>query len=78
MNGDGIALAAIALAATAMGGMIWIVKYLATTLSVDLKEHTKAAIAQTAASKEVLTFMVNLNGKLTTAAQKTAKESEKA
>lgn len=78
MGGDGIALAAIALAATAMGGMIWVTKYFATTLSGDLKEHTKAAVAQTAASKEVLTFMQNLNGKLVSATQKTVKEGEKA
>jgi len=57
-------LAAIALAATTVGALIWVVKYFANTLSTDLKEHTKAAQEQTRASREVLKFMKNLNGKL--------------
>lgn len=66
-----ITLAAIALAATTVGALIWVVKYFAQTLSDDLKEHTKAATElasaakeQSKASKEVLTFMRKLNGKL--------------
>lgn len=68
-----VALAAIALAATTVGGLIWVVKYLASTLSQDLKEHTQAAISQKEASEEVLIFMKNLNGKLTQAAIDTVK-----
>lgn len=71
MDNVEVALAAIALAATAIGGVIWVVKYLAKTLSTDLQEHTKAAIElkhaaqeQTLASNEVLVFMKKLNGKL--------------
>ena len=66
-----VSIAAIALAATAIGGVIWVVKYLAKTLSNDLQEHTKAATEltiaaqeQTKASNEVLIFMKKLNGKL--------------
>ena len=71
MTGAEVALAALGLAATSIGGLIWVVKYLANTLSKDLKEHTKAAVelqvaskAQTRASNEVLVFMKKLNGKL--------------
>lgn len=78
-----VALSAIALAATAVGGVIWVVKYLANTLSKDLKEHTTAATQltqaaqeQTKASKEVLTFMRNLNGKLAKATIATAEEQQ--
>ena len=71
---NAVALAAIALAATSVGGIIWAAKYFANTLSKDLNEHTKAAISQSRASEEVLTFMKNLNGKLTTATKKTIKE----
>lgn len=59
-----VALAAIGLAATTVGGLIWVVKYFAKTLSKDLQEHTAAAITQAQASEEVLKFMKNLNGKL--------------
>lgn len=81
MGTDPVALAAIAFAATMGGGVIWVVKYLARELSGDLREHTKAAISntaaskeQTAASKEVLTFMKNLNGKLAGATVQTIQE----
>lgn len=66
-----VPLAAIALASTAIGGVIYVVKYLADTLSKDLKEHTEAATnlthaaqAQEKTNKEVLTFMKRLNGTL--------------
>lgn len=71
MNGDEISLAAIALAASAVGGIMWLAKYFARELSVDLREHTRAAtqLAQAAkeqkhASNEVLVFMKRLNGTL--------------
>lgn len=70
-----VALAAIALAATSIAGLIWVMKYLANTLSTDIKEHTQAAVelrvasqSQTKASNEVLIFMKKLNGKLENAA----------
>lgn len=79
-----VSLAAIALAATSIGGVIWVVKYLAKTLSEDLKEHTKAALIgaqasreQKAASTEVLIFMKNLNGKLAKATIQTAANTDK-
>lgn len=68
---NAVALAAITLAATTVGGLIWAVKFFASELSRDLKEHTKAATElaeaskeQKAASTEVLIFMKKLNGKL--------------
>lgn len=71
MNEQAVSLAAIGLAVTAVGGVIWLAKYFARELSVDLREHTKAAtkLAQAAkeqqnASKEVLVFMKRLNGTL--------------
>lgn len=64
-----------------MAGLIWLAKFVAKTLGEDLKEHTKAAIhatqaskEQTKASKEVLTFMKNLNGKLAKATIQTVTE----
>ena len=73
---NAVALAAIALAATTVAGLVWAMKYLANTLSTDLREHTKAALKQAEASREVVTFMRNLNGKLTKATIQTAKENE--
>lgn len=46
-----VAIAAIGLAATTVAGLIWVVKYFAKELANDLREHTKAAIAQQTASK---------------------------
>lgn len=80
-NSTSIIIALIAILATTIGAVIWIVKYFANTLSSDLREHTKAAIEgnlasqeQTKASKEVLVFMKNLNGKLARATIQTVKE----
>lgn len=71
MNDQSVSLAAITLAATAVAGVIWLTKYLARTLSTDIREHTiaateltNAAQEQTKASNEVLVFMRKLNGKL--------------
>lgn len=88
MDNNAVALAAIGLALTTVGGLVWVMKYFAKTLSVDLKEHTKAAVEQTVAakeatqasknqlqgSKEVLAFMKNLNGKLAKATIQTISE----
>jgi hypothetical protein len=74
MGANEVALAAITLAASTVAGLIWVVKYLAKTLTVGLKEHTQAAQSQTKASKEVLKFMKNLNGKLENAYIEKAKE----
>lgn len=63
MNSE-VALSALALAGSTVVGLIWIVKFLAKKLNQTLIEHTKAAIAQTQASNEVLNFMIKLNGKL--------------
>lgn len=75
---NAVALAAIALAASSVTGLIWLAKFVAKTLGEDLREHTKAAIKQSQAAKEqakesrkaaeasqeVLDFMKRLNGKL--------------
>lgn len=50
MNGQEVALAAIALAGTAFAGVIWLAKYFAKELSADLKAHTEAAVQQREAS----------------------------
>lgn len=50
---NAVAIAAIGLAATMGGGVLWLAKYFAKELSVDLKEHTKAAINLSLASKEL-------------------------
>jgi len=61
MAGDGsVSLAAIALAATTIGGLIWVLKYFAKTLSDDLKEHTKAAQQQRDASLKAANASVSL------------------
>lgn len=53
MDGATVALAAIALATTTVGCLIWVIKYLANTLARDIKEHTKAAMGQIQASKDL-------------------------
>ena len=50
---NAVALSAIALVATTVGGLIWLSKFVANTLGKDLKEHTKAAIHQTNSNKEL-------------------------
>jgi hypothetical protein len=72
-----VALAAIALAGTTVGALVWVLKFFANTLSKDLKEHTEAALKQAEASNEVLTFMKNLNGKLEKAYVSKVKENQK-
>jgi len=85
---NAVAIAAIALAASSVAGLIWLAKFVAKTLGDDLKEHTKAAVKATQASeeqakasrqqikasKEVLAFMKNLNGKLAKATIQTIQE----
>lgn len=68
---NGVALAAIALAGTAVASLAWVIRYFATTFVDAMKSHTAAAVelkAESAASREtseeVLKFMKNLNGKL--------------
>ena len=77
MNGNEVALAAIALAATTIGGMIWIMKWGAREVAHDLKEHTKAATIQTEASREMLDFMKNLNGRLRKSVASTLEDNKK-
>ena len=83
-TGEPTTLAALAILATAVAGIIWLSKYFAKTLAKDLQEHTKAAVELTAAareqkkaSNEVLIFMKRLNGKLEGAViQKVAEKTE--
>lgn len=81
MTDSTVSISAIGLAATAVAGVMWVVKYLAKELSRDLREHTKAAVEltkaaqeQKEASSEVLKFMRNLNGKLAKATIQTVQE----
>lgn len=50
MDSNAVAITALGVTATAVGGVIWVLKYFANTLSHDLKEHTKAAVQQREAS----------------------------
>lgn len=82
-NTTSIVIALVALLASTIAGIIWMAKYFAKTLSKDLQEHTKAAMQQVhaskeavKASKEVLTFMKNLNGKLSKATIQTVQEQK--
>lgn len=73
-----------------IGALIWTLKYFARTLSVDMKEHTKAAIKQvdtnkklikateanTESSEQMIQFMTNLNGKLRKATIDTLRENK--
>jgi hypothetical protein len=45
-----VSIAALALAATTVAGLVWVVKFFAKELSKDLREHTKAAMQQQDAS----------------------------
>jgi len=47
---ESIALASIALAATTVGALVWVMKYFAKQLTQDIKEHTRAAVQQREAS----------------------------
>lgn len=74
---NSVALAAIGLAGTTIAGLVWVVKYLAKTLSKDLQEHTKAAITQAQTNEEMLTFMKKLNGKLPKLVEEKKKQAAK-
>lgn len=87
---NAVALAALGLTGSTIAALVWVVKYLANTLSKDLQEHTKAALKQqlaskeqataarksTAASNEMLIFMKALNGKLRKATIQTIQEQK--
>lgn len=86
---NAVALAALGLAATTVGALIWFIKWVSSEFSEDIKAHTAAAVSSTEASMELKRsvdklyelgseqhdFMKNLNGKLTKAVVDTAKES---
>lgn len=74
---NAVAIAAIGLAATTVGGLIWVVKFFAEKLVVALREHSEAALKQSQSSDEVLKFMQNLNGKFEKAYAEKRKEVEK-
>lgn len=76
MDGTEVALAAIGLAASAVGGGIWLMKYAAKELARDIREHTKAAQSQAKSNEEMLEFMRNLNGRLRKTVQDKLKEGE--
>ncbi|SIC58410.1 hypothetical protein [Mycobacteroides abscessus] len=59
-----VAIAAIGLATTAIGCLVWVVRFVVEKLTVALEENTKASIKQAQSSDDVLKFMKNLNGKL--------------
>jgi hypothetical protein len=76
-----IILAALAIVATCVGALVWIVKFLMGQMKESLDKnaaaHEKVAKAtklNTAVSQETLTFMKNLNGKLAKATIQTVKE----
>lgn len=50
---NAVAIAALGLAGTTVGALIWAMKYFANTLSKDLQEHTQAAIKQARASESL-------------------------
>lgn len=60
MGESTVAIASIGLAGTTIAGLIWVVKYLAKTLSHDLREHTKAAVQQRQASYEAAQASIQL------------------
>lgn len=60
MDTNAVALSAIALAGTAIGGVIWLAKYFARELSKDLQAHTKAAEQQREASLQAANASVSL------------------
>lgn len=84
MDGTEVALAALGVLGTCIGLMVWVVKKVLGDVAPALLKHTEAAyrlseaVERTAETQqEVLTFMKNLNGKLTKATVQTAKEQSK-
>ncbi len=71
-----IALAAIALAATAMGALVWIVKFLLKEFMGSLDKNTASNYKVAEMSNETLTFMRNLNGRLAKITAAKIKENE--
>jgi len=52
---NAVAITALGLAGTTIAGLIWVVKYFANTLTLDIKEHTIAAQKQTLAAEGSIT-----------------------
>lgn len=50
---NAVAIAAITLAGTTVGALIWVVKYIAKELSEDLRAHTVASVQAAQASVEL-------------------------
>lgn len=57
---NAVALAAIALAATSIAGVVWLAKYFAKELTKDLKAHTLAAEQQRQASLKAAQASISL------------------
>lgn len=64
MENQTVSLAALGLVGTAIGCLVWVVRFVVEKLTVALEENTKASIKQAKSSDDVLKFMKNLNGKL--------------
>lgn len=67
---NAVAIAALGITGTAIGGLIWALKFISEKFLKATEQHTKAAALQAATNQEMLTFMRNLNGRL----KKTVKE----
>lgn len=81
INDTSVAVAAIAVVATCVASLVWIVKFLMMQMRASLERNAKAhlRVAQatdknTKVSEETLKFMQNLNGRLAKITQQTIDE----
>jgi len=84
MESSSVALAAIALAATVVGLMVWVVKKVMGEIAPALLKHSKAADGlkkavdkNTESNQEMVTFMRKLNGKLPKLVEEKVKQASK-
>ena len=70
MENQTVALAAIGLAGTVIGLMVWVVKKVIGEIAPALEKHSKSAISlghavekNTQSNEAMITFMTKLNGK---------------
>lgn len=71
MQYDAVALSALAILATCVGLMVWVVKKVLGEIAPAMQKHSKSADGlqkavekNTQSNEEMLTFMRKLNGKL--------------
>lgn len=76
MDNNTVAIAALGIVGTAVASLVWIVKFLMREIKTSLDKNTESHYRVAEVSEETLTFLKNLNGRLTKITAQKIKENE--